>query len=74
METFEGFKVVPERFVDPGGQRVVVYVRDTGRIKGSDTEIDTRLIHVWTLTAGKIIRWQVFADEAQALEAAGLTA
>lgn len=74
VETFEGFKVEPERFVDPGGERVVVYVRDRGRIKGSDTEIDTRLIHVWTLTAGKIIRWQLFADEAQALEAAGLTA
>lgn len=74
METFQGFKVEPERFVDAGGQRVVVYVRDRGRIRGSDTEIDTRLIHVWTLVAGKIVRWQVFADEAQALEAADLTA
>jgi ketosteroid isomerase-like protein len=74
VETFEAFKVEPERFVDPGGERVVVYVRDRARIKGSDTEIDTRLIHVWTLTAGKIIRWQLFADEAQALEAAALTA
>jgi ketosteroid isomerase-like protein len=73
-ETFQGFKVEPERFVDPGGQRVVVYVRDRGRIRGSDTEIDTRLIHVWTVVAGKIIRWQVFADEAQALEADDRTA
>jgi ketosteroid isomerase-like protein len=73
-EAFEGFKVEPERFVDPGGQRVIVYVRDRGRIRGSDAEIDTRLIHVWTLVAGKIIRWQVFADEAQALEADDLTA
>jgi ketosteroid isomerase-like protein len=74
METFQGFKVEPERFVDPGGERVVVHVRDRGRIKGSDAEIDTRLIHVWTLVAGRIIRWQVFADEAQALEDADLTA
>jgi ketosteroid isomerase-like protein len=72
IETFERFKVEPERFVDPGGQRVVAYVRDKGRISGSDTEIDTRLIHVWTLTAGKIIRWEIFSDEAQALEAVGL--
>lgn len=74
VETFERFKVEPERFVDPGGERVVAYVRDRGRIKGSDTEIDTRFIHVWTLTEGKIIRWQLFSDEAQALEAAGLSA
>jgi ketosteroid isomerase-like protein len=74
MESFEAFEVEPERFVDPGGQRVLVYVRDKGRIRGSDTEIDSRLIHLWTLTAGRVIRWEVFADEAQALEAAGLTA
>ena len=59
--------------MDPGGQRVVVYVHDRARIKGSDTEIDTRLIHVWTLIAGSIIKWQVFADEAHALEAVGLS-
>jgi hypothetical protein len=74
VETFESFEVEPERFLDAGPERVVVYVRDRGRIKGSDTEIDTRLIHVWTLKEGKILRWQLFADEAQALEAAGLSA
>jgi ketosteroid isomerase-like protein len=73
METFQSFKVEPERFVDPGGETVVVYVRDRGRIRGSETEIDMRLIHVWTLLAGKIIRWQVFTDESEALEAAGLS-
>jgi ketosteroid isomerase-like protein len=72
METFEDFRVEPERYVDSGGEEVVVYVRDRGRIKGSGTEIDNRLIHVWTLTGGKVIRWQLFAEEDQALEAAGL--
>jgi ketosteroid isomerase-like protein len=71
-ETFEDFKVEPERYLDSGGEGVVVYVRDRGRIKGSPTEIDNRLIHVWTLTDGKVIRWQLFTDEDQALEAAGL--
>ena len=73
METFEDFRVEPERYVDSGGEEVVVYVRDRGRIKGSGTEIDNRLIHVWTLTGGKVIRWQLFAEEDQALEAAGLS-
>jgi ketosteroid isomerase-like protein len=42
METFEDFKVEPERYLDSGREGVVVYVRDRGRIKGSPTEIDNR--------------------------------
>jgi ketosteroid isomerase-like protein len=71
-ETFEEFKVEPERYLDSGRDGVVVYVRDHGRIKGSPAQIDTRVIHVWTLAGGKVIRWQLFTDERQALEAAGL--
>ena len=72
-DAFEGFNVEAEKFVD-SGDHVAVYVRDSGRIPGSDAEVDTRLIHVWTLSGGKAIRWQVFADEREALEAAGLSA
>ena len=72
METFEEFKVEPERYVEADREGVVVYVHDHGRIKGSPTQIDNRLIHVWTLAGGKVIRWQLFTDEGQALEAAGL--
>jgi ketosteroid isomerase-like protein len=72
MEAFDHFKVEPERFVDPGGDRVAVYVRDRARIKGSGTEIDAHIVHVWTLAGDKIKRWQVFTDESQALEAVGL--
>ena len=74
METFDSFRAEPKRYLEAGGERVVVYVRDTGRIKGSGAEIDAQLVHVWTLRDGKIIRWEIFTDEAQALDAAGLTA
>ncbi|HWH44791.1 MAG TPA: nuclear transport factor 2 family protein [Thermoleophilaceae bacterium] len=74
VETFASFEVEPERFLDAGPDRVVAYVRDRGLIKGSDAEIDTRFVHLWTLKEGKIVRWEVFADEGQALEAAGLSA
>jgi ketosteroid isomerase-like protein len=72
MTAFDDFEVEPERFIDSGGDQVVAYVHDMGRIAGSDAEIDLRPFHVWTLTAGKIVRWQLFTDEAEALEAAGL--
>jgi uncharacterized protein len=72
VETFDDFRIEPQRFMDAGDQ-VVVFVRDSGRIKGSNAGIHNRFIHVWTLTAGKIIKWQTFTDEAQALQAAGLS-
>jgi ketosteroid isomerase-like protein len=72
VETFDDFKIEPERFIDAGGDQVVVFVRDSGRIKGSGAEIHNRFVHVWTLAAGKIIKWQTFMDESRALEAAGL--
>jgi ketosteroid isomerase-like protein len=72
VETFDDFRIEPERFIDAGDQ-VVVFVRDSGRIKGSDAEIHNCFIHVWTLAAGKIIKWQTFTDQSQALEAAGLS-
>ena len=72
VETFDDFRIEPERFIDAGDQ-VVVFVRDSGRIKGSDAEIHNRFIHVWTLVDGKIIKWQTFTDESQALDAAGIT-
>ena len=73
METFEEFRVAPERYLDAGAENVVVYVRDSGRVRGTNTEIDTHLIHVWTLNDGKVVRWQLFTDEGPALEAAGLS-
>jgi hypothetical protein len=72
IETFDGFRIDAERFIDPGGDGVAVFVRDRGRIHGTDTEINNAFIHVWTLRDGKIVRWQSFTDQVQALEAAGL--
>ena len=72
IESFDDFRIDPERFIDAGADRVVVYVRDRGQIPGSDTEIDNAFIHVWTLRDGRIIRWRSFTEEEQALTAAGL--
>jgi ketosteroid isomerase-like protein len=73
VKTFDDFRIEPERFIDPGGEQVVVFVRDSGRVKGSGAEIHNRFVHVWTLGAGKVIKWQTFTDESRALEAAGLS-
>ena len=73
IETFDDFRINAERFIDPGEDCVVAFVRDQGRVKGSGAEIDNRFIHVWTLRDGQIIRWESYTDEGEALEAAGLS-
>jgi len=42
------------------------------RGKASGVEVDARGGHVWTLRAGRVVRWQVFGTKQEALEAAGL--
>lgn len=73
IETFDHFRVVPDRLIDAGDDQVVAYVHDRGQIKGSGVEIENRFFHLWTIRDGKLIRWQSFMDESKALEAAGLS-
>ena len=35
-------------------------------------EVDTRGAHVWKLRGGKVVRLEVFADRARALESVGI--
>ncbi len=54
------------------GDTFFVRVRGTGVGKGSSVPVEDQAFHVWTFRAGKIIRVEVFAQESDALEAAGL--
>jgi uncharacterized protein len=57
LESFEDFQVEPERIVERD-DRLVVWVRQTGRGRASGVEVDARLAHVWTVKDGKAIRWE----------------
>jgi ketosteroid isomerase-like protein len=69
---FDDFRVEADRFLDAGGDRLVVFVRNKGRLKESGGPIENRFIHVWTIRNGKGIRMEGYLDEEMALEAAGL--
>jgi ketosteroid isomerase-like protein len=56
------------------GDRVLVAHRQWGTAKGSGIEVETEVFNVFTLSAGKIIRFNMFFERAGALEAAGLVA
>jgi ketosteroid isomerase-like protein len=73
MAPWEVYRTEPEEFVDAGDDRVLVLVRDYGRLRGSAAEVETVGGAVWTVRAGKIVRIQFFLDRRKALEAAGLS-
>jgi ketosteroid isomerase-like protein len=61
-----------EDFIEQG-DHVVVLARTSARGKSSGAELDMPVAHVWTIRAGKIVRFQAFASRPDALEAAGLS-
>ena len=73
LENFDEWGFEIERIRDHGN-RVLVVSEEHGRGSGSEAEVSARNYMVLTFRAGKILRYEEFYDEAQALEVAGLTA
>ena len=72
-ETFDGYHVELEEVVHADEGRVVVLVRDGGRMRGTDAEVWNRFFHVWTLRDGRIVRLSVHTDRNRSLDVAGLS-
>ena len=72
LENFDewGFEI---KHIRDHGNRVLVVSEEHGRGSGSEAEVSARDYMVFTFRDGKILRYQEFYDEAQALEAAGLS-
>ena len=69
--TWDDYRLDAEELIDAGSS-VVVVVHERGRGKGSGAPFEQRFAQVWTFGRGRIIRWELFANKAAALEAAGL--
>lgn len=54
------------------GDRVVAMLHLVGRGIGSGVEMDETDAHVFTIRAGRIVRWKNFNERADALAAVGL--
>ncbi len=68
LEDFEAYGFEVERISDHGS-RVMVTAVEHGRGSASAATVSSRLYSVFTFRAGKILRYQEFYDERQALEA-----
>ncbi len=54
------------------GDHVLTTVRQRARGRLSGVDVEGLFTFVFTLKAGRLVRWRMFADEAKALEAVGL--
>jgi ketosteroid isomerase-like protein len=62
----------PERFFDVDDERVLVFVRVSATGHMSGVRVENRVAHEFTVRAGRLVRFKVYGDRDQALEAAGL--
>jgi ketosteroid isomerase-like protein len=69
----EDFHVEDLQFLDAGGDRVVVLYRSVGRGAGSGVPVSQEVGALWQLRNSKLLKGEVFLDQREALEAAGLS-
>ena len=71
-DVWENLRPEPGELVD-AGDRVVVVGRMVGKGRGSGVEVERDFAGVWTVRDGRIVRWVICTDRAEALEAVGLS-
>lgn len=59
--------------IPAGGDRVITTVLHHARGKLSGVEVEMWQHQVWTLRDGKVVRWQMFLNREETLEAVGLS-
>src|SRR2546421_6874275 len=71
FDVFEEVEAVPEKFFDAGAQ-VVVFVRLTGRARGSGIPVEFPLAHVFRFRGELVDQWHAYPHRQEALKAVGL--
>lgn len=70
--TFDDFRVELEEVIHADDERVLVRIRDGGRVRASAAQVWNRYFDVWTFREGKAVRMSAHTERARALQAAGL--
>jgi ketosteroid isomerase-like protein len=71
-DAWEDFTIEPEGFFELG-DRVLVLTQERGRGRLSKIEVESRpTAHLWTLSDGYVVRFEVFWDREEGLREAGV--
>jgi ketosteroid isomerase-like protein len=71
MEPYDELRFHPNEYID-AGDRVVVEVPQEGRLAGSNQLMKGTFWFLLTVHDGKVVRFEIYGERAQALQAAGL--
>jgi ketosteroid isomerase-like protein len=69
---WEEYEYEPVRFLD-AGDRVLVVLRERGRMERDGIEVEKEFSHSFMLRDGRIVEWRHYDSHRQALEALGLS-
>ena len=72
FETWEGFRVEPER-IEERGEQVLVVARLYAQGRSSAASVEQQVGHVLTLRGAQIVRWASFVEASDAVRAVGLS-
>jgi len=64
-------RVLVERFID-AGDRVVAIGRTVGKTRKTQLEFDVPVVHVWTFSEGRIVRFEPYIENGTILAALGI--
>ncbi|HWG08666.1 MAG TPA: nuclear transport factor 2 family protein [Solirubrobacteraceae bacterium] len=70
-EAWEDFSEVNDRHID-AGQQVVALQRISARGRESRAQVQAPAALIWTMREGRIVRVDIFLDQEEALDVAGL--
>jgi ketosteroid isomerase-like protein len=70
-DVYERFRPQVERMVDLG-ERVLVIVSGSARMRNSDVNVPIRQGYLWTVRDGKAVRFEWFTSPEEALAAVGM--
>jgi ketosteroid isomerase-like protein len=69
VETWDDYAIEAVEAKD-FGDNILVALRQRGRGKASGVELEANVYFVYTVRGGKVVRWQMFPDEGEAIRAA----
>ncbi len=73
MEVLEDMWLRADDYIDVDDECLIVAITFGGRARHTGIDVELSPFHVFRLRDGRALRWQVFQDRSEALEAAGLS-
>jgi ketosteroid isomerase-like protein len=71
--TWDDYEFEVAELVEAGNDRVVGLLRERGRMKGSDSWVEHVRGVIWTIRAGRVLRYEEHPTKHHALAAAGIS-